>query len=41
MKSSNIVNTGTGSNGEITVINIQKFSEDSVVEKNDYNLLAL
>lgn len=38
MKSSNIVNTGTGSNGEITVINIQKFSEDSVVEKNDYNL---
>ncbi|OSB11672.1 hypothetical protein B2H97_00770 [Paraclostridium bifermentans] len=38
IKSTQVVKTGSGENGAITVVNIQKFSEESVVESNEYNL---
>lgn len=38
IKSNQIVKTGSGENGAMTVINIHKFSEESVAESNEYNL---
>lgn len=38
IKSTQVVKTGVGENGAISVINIQKFSTESVAESNEYNL---
>lgn len=38
IKSTQVVKTGSGENGAITVVNIHKFSEESVAESNEYNL---
>lgn len=38
IKSTQVVKTGSGENGAMTVVNIHKFSEESVVESNEYNL---